>query len=69
MCIYIVVGQFSHLNLLHHLFSKGAHFCWDTDSDVFCSTVLAAHPVKRTRTFLNVTAQVRLNKNNKSVTK
>lgn len=57
----------SHLNFLDHLFSKGADLCRDTDGDVFCSAVLAAHAVEHTRTFLDVAAQVGL-KNKKKRT-
>lgn len=53
-------GSYSHLNLLYHLFAKGADLRWDTDGDVLRSAVLAAHAVEHTRTLLNVTAQVRL---------
>ena len=60
-----MLGWFSHLNLLHHLFTKGADLCRDADSDVFCSAVLTAHTVESTRTLLDVTAQVRLGKSGK----
>ena len=52
----------SHLNLLYNLFAKGADLRRDTDGDVLCSAVLAAHSIEHARTLLNVAAQVRLKK-------
>lgn len=57
----------THLNFLDHLFAKGADLRRDTNGDVFCSAVLAAHAIENTGALLGVTAQVRLTQGQRQI--